>query len=495
MLPEFIVSRKTYLITGIVFLVFCVLGFSFAYFQRASLIGNISDNTIMINTVNSGGITPSFITTYENRTNEVETGILNLTDTNYQELIKLKVQNIYDESQAISINWNFVTSTIDNSYSSYSLYECNETNYSDITITTVASNCSLLSPTTNNVLPTTGEKSKLQSSDELVLGANAIKYYVVSISIGIENSGKSFQANIKVKDRRSNTLVLDLNGGSISSVTSIDLKNGSETTIPVPTKTGDAFFEWEIISGTGASVIGDVFYMGGTDVNMRAIWLSEKFTYSGSYAIEGEENHNFKIRFLTDGTFIPNFSTTVNLFMVGGGGGGGYSTTAGYAIRGGGGGGYTKTESTVPIESGVSYPIDIGSGGAVNTAGAATTAFNYTVSGGGGGRAIYYTSSGTIGGAGGSGGGAWGAGGTNGGNGANKTNYSAGGPFYGGKGQGSPTREFGDTLGTIYAYGGAGGNDYAVAVNPPSFTGNNTGTGGNVSEAGSSGIAIIRNPR
>lgn len=495
-MSDFIIKRKNYLIISIVFMIVCLMGFSFAYFQRTNLIGNISDNKITVNTLGEGEITRSFITTYDNGTMEVETGVLNLSANPFNIFKKFKVKNIYDESQAISINWNLITSSINNSYSYYILYQCNEENYNNSTIETISSLCSILSPTTGNILPSTGEKSKLHAATELVLSSNSTNYYVVVINIGVENNGKSFQANIKVKDRRTNTLSLNLNGGSISSATSMDLQNGSSITLPLPTKDEDAFFEWEILSGVGASVLGDDFYMGSTDINIKAVWLSEKFSYtSGTYSIIDDGNHNFRIKFLTDGTFIPQFNMMIDLFLVGGGGGGGYSTTAGFAIRGGGGSGYTNTISSISIESELSYPVDIGDGGAVNTAGSSSTAFENTAAGGGRGAAIYYTNSGTIGGAGGSGGGAWGAGGTNGGNGANKTNYSSGGPFYGGKGQGTTTREFGEASGVIYAYGGAGGNDYAQAVNPPSFTGNNTGTGGNCSAAGSSGVIIIRNHR
>ncbi|MPN54558.1 hypothetical protein SDC9_202229 [bioreactor metagenome] len=57
---------------------------------------------------------------------------------------------------------------------------------------------------------------------------------------------------------------------------------------------------------------------------------------------------------------------------------------------------------------------------------------------------------------------------------------------YGGAGQGTTTREFGETAGTLYATGGG----INTAVN------NNTGNGANHwYDAGCSGVCVIRNHR
>lgn len=152
----------------------------------------------------------------------------------------------------------------------------------------------------------------------------------------------------------------------------------------------------------------------------------------------------------------------VDVFCVGGGGGG---------AGGGGGGGYTATKLNVTPTAGVSYPAIVGAGGkgavaktsstpaSPATAGGTTSFMGCSAAGGG----CTLTGNGVIGADGGSGGGSPGyygkntgytppgEGGTNGGNGG-KGDHS-----YGGTGQGTTTKPFGDETEEIpYAGGGAG---------------------------------------
>ena len=222
------------------------------------------------------------------------------------------------------------------------------------------------------------------------------------------------------------------------------------------------------------------------------------FTYTGTYAIIDEGSGNWKIKFLTSGDFKSNSDVLVDAFLVGGGGGGGQVSDY---YGGGGGGGYTTT-SFAKIKAGVTYPIVIGAGGGNETNGSASTGFGSIAAGGQ--RAINKT-----GGTGGSGGAfaVSGKGGSNGGIG--------GGGGGQGAGQGTTTREFGESTGKLYAGGGGSGYNDSGAGNGGSGGGGNgghnsvgasgianTGGGGGggghsgyAGGAGGSGIVIIRNTR
>ena len=228
-----------------------------------------------------------------------------------------------------------------------------------------------------------------------------------------------------------------------------------------------------------------------------------EFTYTGDYEIVNDSDEpitvsqgNWKIRFLTSGTLtftnLNGAEDGIDVFLVGGGGTGGYGD-GGSSDGGGGGGGYTKTVKSVSITTGTAYNIVIGASDGN------TSAFNITAAHGArGGDA----SSGTVPGSGGAGGSGGGAGGEGGG-----SDGSNGLGVKGGKGQGTTTREFGESSGNLYAGGGSGGGSSAGgaggggAHNAKGST--NTGGGGggkswNVDTsagAGGSGIAIIRNAR
>ena len=248
-----------------------------------------------------------------------------------------------------------------------------------------------------------------------------------------------------------------------------------------------------------------------------------EFTYTGDYEIVNDSDEpitvsqgNWKIRFLTSGTLtftnLNGAEDGIDVFLVGGGASGGG--------RGGGGGGYTKTQKSVSVNAGIEYPIIVGAGGLAPTtsnrvppnAGGATSAFGLTANGGDTSTNGDYPSSGGSGGGSGKVGGAGYSGGSDG---------SSGGGDVGGSGQGTTTREFGESTGKLYAGGGGGG---AVTTNETSSGGAggggdgggadanprpkngdaNTGGGGgglgNLYSAatyasGGSGIVIIRNAR
>ena len=244
------------------------------------------------------------------------------------------------------------------------------------------------------------------------------------------------------------------------------------------------------------------------------------FTYTGNYKIENEGTADWKIKFLTSGTLVfTEEPPRIDVFLVGGGGSGSITAWSNYDGASGGGGGYTTTITNIVVSSSNEYAIVIGDGGARTTVGVgagkdgtASTAFGASASGGKGGGNY-------AGGAGGSGGGngEWnkgkkaGIGGSDG---------SDGGPsevqnLTGSKGQGTTTREFGESDGTLYAGGGGGsgmtsgisakggaggggdGSNDIGADGTPNTGGGGGGSGrkaatGNIGSAGGSGIVVIR---
>lgn len=218
-----------------------------------------------------------------------------------------------------------------------------------------------------------------------------------------------------------------------------------------------------------------------------------RFAYTGQFQLiddgKNGSRRNWRIRFLTSGVLtFDRLSTPIDVFLVGGGGGNG-NTRSVTDQSGSGGGGYTLTRRNQVLEEDAPYEIVIGAGSSMpesssgTTQGGSTIAFGYEVKGG-------YSGHKNSGGDGGSGGAD--ASGTNKAiNGADgeDTEQSAG---HSGEGQGSPTREFSESTGELYASGGAQGSGDGAP---------NTGDGGGGTDvagtgtSGGSGIVVIRNAR
>lgn len=271
-----------------------------------------------------------------------------------------------------------------------------------------------------------------------------------------------------------------------------------------------------------------------------AEWIGESLTANATTAAKGIQT------FTSSGTFtVPSGVTSIDIFCVGGGGGSSsgshgtsnpdYDTWLHY---GAGGGGYTTTKKGYAVTPGQTFAVTIGAGGygdpststmKQDTVTGGTTSFGTVVSAGGGcGGSRYYNEgllylSYAYPGNGGSGGGASGdsgnakAGGSNGGAGGGWQAASRYIP--GGKGQGTTTRAFGESSGTLYAgggggagrppgAGGAGGGGLgaysyggSTVINNSATPGTaNTGGGGggsypkktNAAAKGGSGICIVR---
>ena len=219
------------------------------------------------------------------------------------------------------------------------------------------------------------------------------------------------------------------------------------------------------------------------------------FGYTGTYTLVDDGDNNWRIKFLDSGTFTVENNVSVDVFCVGGGGSGS-GHTSDTVKAGGGGGGYTTTARNIYLEKGKEYSITIGAGGAATTGNGTGIAGGNTIfgnnlvvaNGGSGGK-----DHGNGGGDGGSGGACKGGttGGRDGSDGTPLTNQ------YRGKGQGTTTREFEETDGTLYS---SGGDSYAYKSQILTG-GNNTGDGGggggfyNGGGGGGSGIVVIRNAR
>ena len=321
------------------------------------------------------------------------------------------------------------------------------------------------------------------------------------------------------------TLTINPNGGVLNGTTNNSTYNityGSTENILNPTRTGYVFAGWTV-SGQGSSMSGTTFKMGYENATLTANWASSKptYTYTGSSQLIDDGNGNWRIKFLTSGTLtFTNLGTGVNgidVFLVGGGGGG---RTGSQRVNGagGGGGGYTTTKKGHTVSVGSSYNIVIGAGGATNSNGGTSSAFGFSAAGGkyGAPGASNFETEVAIGGNGGSGGGGGtshqGYGGNGGSNGSNGSNGTGGN---GGTGQGTTTREFGESDGTLYAGGGAGtegkagaggGGVYNNTNNSDKYyvangTANTGGGGGGGAfnfikgGTGGSGIVVIRNAR
>ena len=245
-------------------------------------------------------------------------------------------------------------------------------------------------------------------------------------------------------------------------------------------------------------------YHNNTWVQFSSPRNTPEFTYTGDYAIVDDNDNaisdfatwtgNWKIRFLTSGTLtftnLNGAEGGIDVFLVGGGGGSG--GIIGWYPQGGGGSGYTKTVKNITLAPNTAYAVAVGAGGKAGSTGGASKFGSVATANGGSGT------SNTNGGNGGSGGVAGGAsGGTA--PGIDGSDGKSGASGTGGKGQGTTTREFGETSGTLYAGGGSAGGG---STTPKSAA--NTGNGGTspaggaetaTGKAGYSGIVIIRNKR
>lgn len=323
----------------------------------------------------------------------------------------------------------------------------------------------------------------------------------------------SYPANVSVIESASASATFVVNiatAGSPASYTYQWYKNGAA----VSGATGTSYTVTGLTAAGTHTVYCKVTSAAGSvqsrTATLTVVSSQPAFTYTGTYRLAKENTYDWKLTLLTSGTLtftsLGNGAGNIDYFLAGGGAGGGKGA--------GGGGGYTRT-STAVVKANTAYAIVIGAGGAANTNGGATSAFGASVNGG--------TQEPNEGGAGGSGGGgpSWtgvaGNGGSNGGNGSDVSKSGDDAARVGGKGQGTTTREFGASNGTLYCGGGGGGtqsgtrgsggsggggNGATGSVAPGNGQVNTGGGGGGCNQnittgigSGGSGIVVIRNKR
>lgn len=240
-----------------------------------------------------------------------------------------------------------------------------------------------------------------------------------------------------------------------------------------------------------------------------------EFSYTGAYTTEGDFGGNFVIRFLTSGTLTVTDKgdvSSVDWFAVGGGGCGGQSGDSEGGGGMGGGGGYTSTVRGAAVPTSIQIIIGAGS--------TEYTTYNNLVSAGAsyaagvinanGGRSAFIAT-------------AWrdnrqtdgwskyaASGGSGGGTGGYSLNASRGGSDgsdgieasyshpqlhdkLGGIGQGTTTREFGESTGKLYS-GGGGGGAQATATSTPTPGGDGGGGAGALAPSNYSSTYISPSP-
>ena len=104
------------------------------------------------------------------------------------------------------------------------------------------------------------------------------------------------------------------------------------------------------------------------------------YTYTGSHQLINDGNGNWRIKFLSSGTFKltkPLCSNSIDVFLVGGGAGGfnGGNENNFEAGGSGGGGGYTRTSKYIQTAVNTPYQIVVGLGGGVASNGGASSGF------------------------------------------------------------------------------------------------------------------------
>lgn len=234
-----------------------------------------------------------------------------------------------------------------------------------------------------------------------------------------------------------------------------------------------------------------------------------EFTYTGAYTTEGDLGGNFVIRFLTSGTLTVTDKgdiSSVDWFAVGGGGCGGQLEEDFGGGGMGGGGGYTSTIRGAAVPTSIQIVIGAGSSEytTYETLVSAGASYVPNVINANGGRSAFFASawrsdyetveSLQYGASGGSGGGCGGnpydttRGGSDGSDGVESSPNRLGGI-----GQGTTTREFGESTGKLYS-GGGGGGGKATSDSTPMPGGDGGGGAGALAPSDYSSTSIAPSP-
>lgn len=223
---------------------------------------------------------------------------------------------------------------------------------------------------------------------------------------------------------------------------------------------------WIYSISTTNGIINDNKVSSNTPYMIKEIVVLPEYTYTGESSLINDGSGNWRIKFLTSGTLTMNIDYEIDAFLVGGG-----SSM--------GGSGYTLTQKNISITKGTEYSIVVGDGGSPGNNGTASIFYVDDTT--------YYTATAGNGANGGSGAGSAGytyPGGSGGSDGSSGYTYQG---KAGASGQGTTTREFGESTGTLYAGGGGGGGGATYGDDATDYSGGSGGFGGGGNGGGSNG--------
>lgn len=288
-----------------------------------------------------------------------------------------------------------------------------------------------------------GSISNLQASDEK--GTTTGSFDLPTVQLEGREVVNRFVAGYVVIQKEDSTPASETDGEVIASgdidpvsaqktvsFTKVDQANGANLFITVFLK----------------NAAGSYFWTSGQVVNIIPETMPV-YTFTGQHSFLDDGDGNWRIKFLSSGvlTWLSG-KTEIDIFLVGGG--------SGSNNIDGGGGGYTATHKKIKVVKGSRVNIVIGAGGNGSAGGASSfdslsvnggSGKNGGSGGGGGAEATDKTQNVSSGGDGGSDG----SGGEK-GNGGDSNDIAN----YGGSGQGTTTREFGEPGADLYSGGGGG---------------------------------------
>lgn len=187
-------------------------------------------------------------------------------------------------------------------------------------------------------------------------------------SLGSKSGGSSVSIQLAVTDEESNPITYTVVSGSLPPGLSLSTSGLISGTATNPT--ADTTYNFTIAASDGANISNRAFSIPVTRV-LTVQTITSNTTWTA-----------------------PAGFTSIKLLMVGGGGGGG--NNRGNGSGGGGGGGGIIYHPAVPVTSGQSYTLTVGSGGVAAAAynqsggqGCTTTGFGAVAGGGGGGVSEY----------------------------------------------------------------------------------------------------------
>ena len=127
-------------------------------------------------------------------------------------------------------------------------------------------------------IPSGSNKSGLSvGSGYLVLNGNASHVYNLEIKYPEEkelDANKNLKLHVVVEATSGVNVNIDLNGGAFSSGSATNFETGKNSVVylETPILDNNEFLGWEIISGDGASLDGNMIVIGGGDVSIKANW-------------------------------------------------------------------------------------------------------------------------------------------------------------------------------------------------------------------------------